>query len=134
MATTRCVIHSCLTGLAQTISFVHQYLNLADARSCDDGKVFDKHALVLLLFQVKLLVRIWSKQVPDLFVVNLDESATHQEFFLNVRLIINVTIDMGKRIWNDAAAIRARIAHHGVRLAAASLSVRKHGPVEASNY
>lgn len=55
------VIHSCCSSLAQTISPIHHLLDLTNALNCNDGEILHEYAFVLVLFQVKLLVRILAK-------------------------------------------------------------------------
>ena len=66
------IIHSRLADLSQTITLHHDSFDLLNALHCQDGQILHEHAFIFVLLEFKFRVGIWSKQVTDFFVVNLN--------------------------------------------------------------
>ena len=133
MTTGRCVIHGSLAHFTKAITLIHNLVNLPNALYCDNGQVLDKYAFLRVLFQVELSVWIRAKQISNLFIVDLDEGASHEEALLHIGLIINETIDVLESIRNDALMLLVRETQHGVSLPAAGLSIGEYRTVVAPN-
>lgn len=128
-----CVVHRCLAHLAQAVSLVHNLLDFCDRLHCEDSEIFHEDALLRVLFQVELGVRVGAKQVSNFFVVDFNVGATDEELFVKVGLIVDATVDVLEGVGDDALILLISQSHHCVRLSTAGLPVGKNRAVIAPN-
>ena len=110
----------------------HHLLYLLNALHCQNGQVLHEHALLLVLLQLELGLRILPEQVADLLIVDLDVGATHEELLLQVRLVVNEAIDVREGVRYDALVLPVLQADHSMRLTAPCLPVGKYGAIIAT--
>ena len=129
----RRIVHGCLAHFTKPVTLVHDSIDLTNALHCDDCQVLDEHSFLLVLLQVKLLVRILAQQISDLFIVDFHVRASYQELFLDISRVINASIYVLEGIGNDSLVLLGLQADHSMRLATTCLSIGEDSSIVATN-
>ena len=109
---------------------IHVLLHGGDGVDLELGEVLDEDALVGTLLEVHSGLDVLPEEIVDLLVVDFNKTATYK---VGLRcVVLSFGYDLAEGPGDDAPAlIAAGIAHHGVGLPAAGLTVGEDGPVVA---
>lgn len=137
MRTTRIFVHGSLACFTVTQTSKERFLCLGGALGDDSGEPLHIGAFVGVFLDLKSSrVFLVTQKVKDLFVVDLEVGAAHQELRFLVGFI-NKAEDVANGLGDDTSillrhsfgSVRMAGAHHRVGLTATGLSISKHGTV-----
>lgn len=117
-------IHGSFSCHSVVCSLVHVFFYFCNTFHDTGCQIFDKNSLITVFFQLQLFIKVFSQQVSDILIVNLEIRTSDKKLFLHILCIIKVPEDVIKGIWDDSSlALVSFHTDHGMGFTATGLSV-----------